>query len=717
MRLVENMSTRLHRWLRSAASGRVAVPLLVAVLSVAGFIVVKRAVDADRQNTANRQAETDAQQVRALLERAGTFAVGLGNALQGERAPDARRFDALVGGATTTVGLSDAMWVERVSETGRRPYERRIRAPITQVPGGQPAPPASEYLPATFVTGLPFRRGADMKDVPALAAGLRNPAALFAGTATSEQTVAGQRGFFMKQGAQFGRGPGSKGFLVVFVPAGWLSASLGGALSHAAISLDGRPLDSGVGSTHGASQSFEALTHRWRVTVAQQPASPLQAALPGLALAWPLLTAVIVLLVGRGMVRRRRAEREVDDIFDLSLDLLCTVGADGYLKRVNPAFERTLGYRADVLTSRPLVEFVHPDDREATRALLARLWEGGQPEPFERRYMRADGAVRWLQWNIRPALEQKVLYAAAHDVTDTRLLLAEQAALRRVATLVAESRGAGELFQAVAVEVRELLGADATRLVRNEQDGTASVVAAHGASDLELGVRAGLGMDPSEAWRAVAQRVRDAPADRSGDEAGSLAASLPAFGIGAAYAAPVIVSGRPWGAIVAVWRRADLAPADTQSRMRQFTELVATAVANAASRDELADSRRRVVATADDARRRIERDLHDGAQQRLVHSILTLKLARERLLDGSEGAAELVERALAITESANDELRELARGIHPAILTKGGLEPALRIWRAAVRSPCRSSSSSTSGCLSASRSRSTSSPRRPSRTR
>ena len=122
MRLVRNMRPRWHRWLRSAASGRVAVPLIVVLLSVAGFIAAKRAVDSDRRDTAQRRAETDAQQIRGLLERAGTFAVGLGNALQGERAPDRRRFQALVGSATTTVGLSDAMWVERVNALGRPTY-------------------------------------------------------------------------------------------------------------------------------------------------------------------------------------------------------------------------------------------------------------------------------------------------------------------------------------------------------------------------------------------------------------------------------------------------------------------------------------------------------------------------------------------------------------------------------------------------------------------
>jgi signal transduction histidine kinase len=112
--------------------------------------------------------------------------------------------------------------------------------------------------------------------------------------------------------------------------------------------------------------------------------------------------------------------------------------------------------------------------------------------------------------------------------------------------------------------------------------------------------------------------------------------------------------------------------------MAQFTELVATAVANAESSAELAASRRRIVATADEARRRIERDLHDGAQQRLVHTVVALKLAQQELGDANGAVTQLVEEAMANAQRGMDEMRELARGIHPRILSSGGLEPALQ---------------------------------------
>jgi signal transduction histidine kinase len=153
----------------------------------------------------------------------------------------------------------------------------------------------------------------------------------------------------------------------------------------------------------------------------------------------------------------------------------------------------------------------------------------------------------------------------------------------------------------------------------------------------------------------------------------------------AAVAVPIVVSGRPWGAIVSAWKHPEMAGADTETRMAQFTELVATAVANAESGAELADSRTRIVATADGARRRFERDLHDGAQQRLVSTVLALKLAQKELGDANGPGAELVEAALANAERGIDDLRELARGIHPRILSSGGLGPALETL--ARRSP------------------------------
>src|SRR4051794_25525958 len=355
----------------------------------------------------------------------------------------------------------------------------------------------------------------------------------------------------------------------------------------------------------------------------------------------------------------------MDDIFDLSPELLCVASLDGYIRRVNPAFERTLGYGAAELLSRRLLEFVHPDDGDRTTETLRALSDGRHVSDFENRCVRADGAVLWLQWNARALPERGLLYAAGRDITENRMLSQEQAALRRVATLVAQGRDAFELFDAVAGEVGRLLSADATRLLRYGQDGTTAVVGSYGAADAELGADS---YNPGGRWRRIAEH---------------------GVGAAAAAAAPIVVSGGPWGAIVAAWKQPEKAGGETGIRIGQFTELVATAVANAESSAELAASRRRIVTAADEARRRIVRDLHDGAQQRLVHTIITLKLARRASRDEDGKAESLLSEALEQAEQSNRELRELAHGILPAVLTRGGLRAGVDAVVARLDLPVR----------------------------
>jgi signal transduction histidine kinase len=252
---------------------------------------------------------------------------------------------------------------------------------------------------------------------------------------------------------------------------------------------------------------------------------------------------------------------------------------------------------------------------------------------------------------------------------ELRQLADEQAALRRVATLVAHRVPAAELFDAVAAEVHRLLGADHTRLLRYEADGTASVLAGRSKGGVE--VVEGMKIPLEEGVTAVVRRTgRTARLDFDEDApGGQVAARARELGIRFAVGAPIVVEGGVWGVMVTAWGRAELHTADTETRMTQFTELVATAIANAESRAELAASRARVVTTADETRRRLERDLHDGAQQRLVHTVITLKLARRALGDGP--ATELVDEALDHAERATAELRDLAHGILPASLSRG----------------------------------------------
>jgi signal transduction histidine kinase len=161
------------------------------------------------------------------------------------------------------------------------------------------------------------------------------------------------------------------------------------------------------------------------------------------------------------------------------------------------------------------------------------------------------------------------------------------------------------------------------------------------------------------------------------DASGPLGLTARDLGIRSSVATPIIVEGRVWGGVFTGSTVMKSLPADLEARLGSFTELVATAVANAESRAALAASRARIVAAADESRRRIERDLHDGAQQRLVHAVIVLKLALRALSNGEPNADELVAEALRQTEHANAELRELAHGILPAALTRGGLRAGI----------------------------------------
>lgn len=145
------------------------------------------------------------------------------------------------------------------------------------------------------------------------------------------------------------------------------------------------------------------------------------------------------------------------------------------------------------------------------------------------------------------------------------------------------------------------------------------------------------------------------------------------FGVRASVGVPIIVDGRLWGVTVAIWQGDASPPPDTEARMSQFAGLLDTAIANADSRDQLTASRARLVTAGDEARRRVVRDLHDGAQQRLVHTIVTLKLAQRSFRDRDGKAESLLGEALEQAERGNAELRELAHGILPAVLTRGGL--------------------------------------------
>jgi signal transduction histidine kinase len=251
----------------------------------------------------------------------------------------------------------------------------------------------------------------------------------------------------------------------------------------------------------------------------------------------------------------------------------------------------------------------------------------------------------------------------------------EQAALRRVATLVAEAVPIAELFEAVTREVGLQCGADLARMERFEPDGTITAIAAwqrSGEGQLAVGMR--FALEGASIAAQVYETGRPARVDSFVGAFGPIALEAQALGIRSSVGCPIVAGGRPWGVIAASSTSEAPFPPNTESRIADFTELVATAVSQAEARAQLVASRARLVSANDEARRRVVRNLHDGAQQRLVHTIITLKLAKRARDSGDdEAATTLVAEALGEAEQANVELRELAHGILPAALARGGL--------------------------------------------
>jgi signal transduction histidine kinase/PAS domain-containing protein len=269
-----------------------------------------------------------------------------------------------------------------------------------------------------------------------------------------------------------------------------------------------------------------------------------------------------------------------------------------------------------------------------------------------------------------------VALANAQAREELAALADEQAALSRVAVAVATEDRPETLFETVSEEVGRLFGARSAATVRYLRGEEATVIVGGWDRDGHFergGVRVpfqgGAIARVHDSGRPERVDLDDLPAEvraRMADE-----------GVSSQVAAPIVVSGRLWGATSISTGPDDRFPSHAEERLGKFTSLVAVALANAEAREELEASRARIVQAGDAERRRLERNLHDGAQQRLVALALALRLAQSRLPADPDGAKELLERASEELAVGLEELRELARGIHPAILTDRGLAPAL----------------------------------------
>ena len=254
----------------------------------------------------------------------------------------------------------------------------------------------------------------------------------------------------------------------------------------------------------------------------------------------------------------------------------------------------------------------------------------------------------------------------------------QQAALRRVATLVARDVPPEELLDSVAREVAGVLAADTTGLLRYEPDGDLTLLAAW--THLDMGVPFPERLRPPAGSLNERILATGRPASNDFDESdeSEAAALYRRYGLRSTLGVPIFVGGRLWGLMVAAWAGGRLEPEVVEPRLSEFTDLVATAIANAESRAELAASRARVVAAGDETRRLIERNLHDGTQQRLISVGLQLRAAEALASpDQAELRAQISDAAQGLTDAVA-ELQEISRGIHPAILSRGGLREALK---------------------------------------
>jgi PAS domain S-box-containing protein len=385
-----------------------------------------------------------------------------------------------------------------------------------------------------------------------------------------------------------------------------------------------------------------------------------------------------------------RIQRERDyfgALFDATPSFICVVDHEGSMTShsLNRRMMELTGYTDEDVAGRPFIEvFSAPEDAARVRATIAAAATGEDPGEQETYWQTRDGRQVLVAWACTPLPEREAArrhVISGTDVTERRLREEEQAALRRVAVAVAAESRPEDIFQTVTEEVGRLLGADAASMLRYVPDADEGILLGFWRredpvqDDTAIGRVVALSSIPSPS--AVVRQTGGPTRYEMDDE-------LPpgwrkrfhVQGARSIVTAPVLVSGRVWGAVSAT-RNEGSFPPDAERRVAQFTNLVATALANAEAREELLASRARIVEAGDAERRRLERNLHDGAQQRLVSLSLSLRLAQARLKSDVHAADEILSGASVELALALEELRELARGIHPAVLTDRGLGPAL----------------------------------------
>jgi len=388
--------------------------------------------------------------------------------------------------------------------------------------------------------------------------------------------------------------------------------------------------------------------------------------------------------------------------------LVCVYDREARIRLFNDACERATGYTRDEVLGKDARDFVIPsEERDAFADFLQFVFKTGTPSPQVGHWQTKSGGRRLIAWSNRPmagadGVTPVALVTTGIDLTDReslkdqddRALLgdpeaklvqvsrlaSEQKALRRVATLVAAEVSPERVFRAVSEECARVLQVNSSAVFRYRSDGRATIVGRHNRDSVEV-LAIGEVLEAKES-SAIGRVLRTGAPARVDDWGGmrdqsEIAEAIFRVGYRSSAAAPIVVAGALWGAVAITSE--DPLPDDTEDRLGAFCELVSLAVASAQARADLIASRTRLVEAGDEQRRRLERNLHDGAQQHLVSVAVKLRVARSQLEVKPDITARLLDEALQELGAGLEELREIARGLHPAILGEHGLGRALEV--------------------------------------
>lgn len=382
--------------------------------------------------------------------------------------------------------------------------------------------------------------------------------------------------------------------------------------------------------------------------------------------------------------------------------LVCVLDRDGRVLFFNDACERTTGFSREEVVGGNARDFViPPEEVDAFGDVLEFIWKTGHPSPQVGHWLTKDGGRRLIAWSnklmrgtddtsgylvttgidltnrSRGAEDERALEGDPEaKLAEVGQLAQEQRALRRVATLVASEASPERVFSTVSEETARVLGVNASAVFRYEGDDTATVVGREDRDNVgafQIGER--LPVDQNTTIGRVLYTGAPARIDDYSVLSGELPKLMLRIGYRSTVSAPIVVAGILWGAVAIA--SADPLPPESESRLAAFCELVSLAVASAQARDDLRTSRARIVRAGDEQRRKLERNLHDGAQQRLVSLALQIRVAKAQLQKDPGAAAASLEGAAQELDLALEELRELARGLHPGALTEHGLGTAL----------------------------------------